>query len=168
MHDEPERSSAAGVSRTVAAQRPGGTGEYASGFAEVRGDVLPPLWLTVPARAGQLPGLRRALREWLLQAGVGEHDLTAVLVAVGEATSNSVEHAYLDAEPGLVRLIARLDEDGTLNLEVIDNGRWRQDGGHTERRGRGLPLMRATMDTVEVRPGTVDGTVVLMSLAAAR
>jgi len=143
----------------VVAQRPGMAGEVAGPQAE----PMPPLWLTVPARAGQLPGLRRALRQWLSQAGVGEDDVTAVLVAVGEATSNAVEHAYLDTEPGLVRLTARLGVGPVLILQVIDNGRWCPPT-ESDNRGRGLPLMRATMDEVDVRHPDEGGTTVLMRL----
>jgi anti-sigma regulatory factor (Ser/Thr protein kinase) len=132
-------------------------------MAGTQADPIPPLWLTVPARPGQLPGLRRALRQWLLQAGVDEHDSTSVLVAVGEATSNAVEHAYHDTEPGLVRLTAHLDPHGLLTLKVIDSGRWRTPAGHSAARGRGLALMRATMGEVEVRSDD-DGTTVLMRL----
>lgn len=147
------------------------TGEVAGGTDT---EPVPPLWLTVPARPGQLPGLRRALRQWLLQAGVDEHDSTSVLVAVGEATSNAVEHAYHDAEPGLVRLTARLGTDGVLSLQVIDDGRWRPPSGHSEHRGRGLPLMRATMEDLEVVSGgdardpEATGTTVLMRLTVSR
>lgn len=133
-------------------------------MAGTQADPIPPLWLTVPARPGQLPGLRRALRQWLLQAGVDEHDSTSVLVAVGEATSNAVEHAYHDTEPGLVRLTARLDGHGLLTLTVIDSGRWRAEAGHSAARGRGLALMRATMGEVEVQTDD-SGTTVLMHLS---
>ena len=124
---------------------------------------MPPLWLTVPARPGQLPGLRRALREWMVQAGITEQDAAAVQVAVGEATSNAVEHAYRDGETGLVRLIAHLGGDGVLTIQVIDGGRWRPPAEHTATRGRGFPLMRATMDEVDVRHRP-DGTTVGMRL----
>lgn len=128
----------------------------------MRADGAPPLWLTVPARPGQLPGLRRALREWMAQAGLGRDDATSAQVAVGEATTNAVEHAYLDAEPGLVRLVARVD-DGVLHVDVLDTGHWREDSGHNPDRGRGFELMRATMDAVDVQRGE-GGTTVSMRL----
>lgn len=145
----------------MAAAQPSGSADSQAGSWA---GPVPPLWLTVPARPGQLAGLRRALREWLAQAGVDEQDVTSVLVAVGEATSNAVEHAYVDAETGLVRLTARLGADGVLAVQVIDNGRWRPPAAPTENRGRGFPLMRATMDEVEVirQP---DGTTVQMRLS---
>lgn len=143
----------------MVARRPGLAGDIDGSSAE----PIPPLWLTVPARPGQLPGLRRALRRWLRQAGVNEHDSTSVLVAVGEATSNAVEHAYVDTDTGLVRLTVRLGADDVLSLEVIDTGRWRAASSHCQHRGRGLPLMRATMEVVEVRSDQ-DGTTVRMRL----
>jgi anti-sigma regulatory factor (Ser/Thr protein kinase) len=144
----------------AAAQRSGSADKQAGPLA----GPVPPLWLTVPARPGQLPGLRRALREWMAQAGIDEQDATSVQVAVGEATSNAVEHAYVDAETGLVRLTARLDADEVLSVQVIDNGRWRPPGEHSKDRGRGFPLMRATMDEVDVLRQP-DGTTVLMRLS---
>jgi len=99
----------------------------------------------------------------MAQAGLNEHDATSVQVAVGEATSNAVEHAYVDRETGLVRLTAELAADGLLSVQVIDNGCWRRSG-NTGGRGRGFPLMRAVMDHVAVyrRP---EGTTVRMRLA---
>lgn len=129
---------------------------------QARADGTPPLWLTVPARPGQLPGLRRALREWMEQAGLGPHDATSAQVAVGEATTNVVEHAYRGGEPGLVRLVARVDGD-VLHIDVLDTGRWREASGHNPDRGRGFELMRATMDAVDVTRGD-GGTTVTMRL----
>lgn len=131
---------------------------------------MPPLWLTVPARPGQLAGVRRALREWMVQAGIGEYDAGCVQIAAGEAASNAVEHAYHGAdEAGLLRLTARLESggaDGVLHVQVVDSGRWRPPGVHTEQRGRGLALMQSTMDTVELEHGS--GTTVTMRLALGR
>jgi anti-sigma regulatory factor (Ser/Thr protein kinase) len=155
----------------VTAQRSDSAGEYTGTWAE----PMLPLWLTVPARPGQLPGLRRALREWMALAGVSDLDATSVQIAVGEATSNAVEHAYIGAEIGLVRLTVRLGEDGVLSVQVIDDGAWRHSpharldevyavsAPNAGRRGRGFALMRATMDEVEVQPGHT-GTTIRMRL----
>jgi anti-sigma regulatory factor (Ser/Thr protein kinase) len=116
--------------------------------------------LNVPARPGQLAGLRRALREWMVQAGIDDDQASAVQQAVGEATTNAVEHAYLGADPMLVLVTARMDGGVTLTVEVSDSGRWREhDTGNA--RGRGLALMRACMDEVQVT-STEGGTTVLM------
>jgi anti-sigma regulatory factor (Ser/Thr protein kinase) len=120
----------------------------------------PPLWLNVPARPGQLAGLRRALREWMAQAGIGAEEAAAIQQAVGEATTNAVEHAYAGADPGLVLVTAEVDDGSVLTVKVTDSGRWRQPAGDTPR-GRGLSLMRACMDEVQVTSAE-DGTTVVM------
>ena len=50
--------------------------------------------------------------------------------------------------------------DGRVSLTVSDRGRWRPSRG--ENRGRGLPMMRALMDTVDVRQ-SADGTDVVLA-----
>ena len=121
----------------------------------------------MPARPGQLPGLRRALREWLALAGVGGDDAASVQIAIGEATTNAVEHAYADDETGLVRLNAQLGADGELFVQVMDGGRWRQPSAEAGQRGRGFALMRSTMDEVDVQQGSA-GTTVRMRLGLGR
>jgi hypothetical protein len=43
--------------------------------------------------------VREALREWLAELGWATHDTTALLVAVSEAVTNSVEHALRGSRP---------------------------------------------------------------------
>lgn len=136
---------------------------------EAESDIepVPALWLNVPARPGQLAGLRRALREWMAQAGLGEDDAATVQQAVDEATTNAVEHAYHGREPGLVRVMAWLGGGPSgrrqLIVQVSDTGHWRAPEKARDR-GRGLPLMHASMDDVEVASGD-GGTTVFMRRA---
>jgi anti-sigma regulatory factor (Ser/Thr protein kinase) len=113
----------------------------------------------LPARPERLAGLRRELRGWLTAVGVGPEDAGDVLLACGEAVANSVEHAYADAAGGLA-VELRLAAGWELTLRVADTGRWRQVPAPGDR-GRGLSMMRAVMDSVEVRSGE-GGTVVTM------
>jgi anti-sigma regulatory factor (Ser/Thr protein kinase) len=53
-----------------------------------------------------------------------------------------------------------------LTLRVTDTGQWRRVPAPGDR-GRGLPLMRAVMDSVLVEPGE-GGTVVTMQRRLAR
>jgi anti-sigma regulatory factor (Ser/Thr protein kinase) len=129
-------------------------------------DATPALRVAVAARPGQLAALRRALRDWLARAKIDEQDASAVQIAVGEATTNAVEHAYVDTEPGLVRLIVRLC-GGVLSVQVSDLGRWRAQATAVPNRGRGFSMMRAVMDEVHVKHRH-DGTTVLMRLVLGR
>jgi anti-sigma regulatory factor (Ser/Thr protein kinase) len=123
---------------------------------------VPPSRVAVAARPGQLFALRRVLRDWLNRAKISAEDASAVQIAVGEATANAVEHAYAGTEPGLVRLIAKLGT-GVLSVQVSDLGRWRRSDGPAANRGRGLSLMRAVMDDVQIWRRR-DGTTVCMRL----
>ena len=49
--------------------------------------------------------------------------------------------------------------DGAIVVTVSDHGRWRDP--RPSSRGRGLPLMRALMESVEVDPGAHGTTVTL-------
>jgi GAF domain-containing protein/anti-sigma regulatory factor (Ser/Thr protein kinase) len=115
------------------------------------------LSLTLRAEPGALAVMRRSLEDWLSRAGVEEAAAYDVMVAVGEAAANAVEHAYGPSEADF-RLAATIDA-GAIVVTVMDAGRWRPARG--AHRGRGLAMMRELMDDVQVESGE-DGTVVTM------
>jgi anti-sigma regulatory factor (Ser/Thr protein kinase) len=51
------------------------------------------------------------------------------------------------------------EQDGTVTVVVTDRGRWRDARG--ENRGRGLPLMEALMENVDVRRAGEGTSIVL-------
>ncbi len=71
-----------------------------------------------------------------------------VLVALGEAVANAIEHAYRGGNPGLIRLAVER-RPKLLIMSVEDFGRWRPFI-RREERGRGLELMHAFMDSVQI------------------
>jgi len=95
-----------------------------------------------------VPIMRHALARFLEQRGVSDLDAYSILLAVGEAAANAVEHAY-PGEPGLVRVRAECAHD-TLVIDVLDSGRWKPVE-HRDERGRGIKIMRALMDRIEIR-----------------
>jgi anti-sigma regulatory factor (Ser/Thr protein kinase) len=111
-----------------------------------------------PATAVSLADLRYLLRRWLRSRGAGDEETYEIVVACQEACANAVEHAYGPA-PAEIELEA-VHADGRVTLTVSDHGRWRPPRG--ENRGRGLPMMRTLMDTVDVRQ-TADGTDVVLT-----
>jgi serine phosphatase RsbU (regulator of sigma subunit)/anti-sigma regulatory factor (Ser/Thr protein kinase) len=111
-----------------------------------------------PADPTVLAKVRQVLRRWIRQFGAGREDVRAIVLACGEACANAIEHAYSPGRASF-ELEARA-EDGVVRLAVRDSGRWRPARG--EHRGRGLMIMKASMDEVEIRP-TPNGTEVLMS-----
>ena len=108
-----------------------------------------PLRLDIPAEAGRLTGVRRALTAWLSAAAVGDELAADLVSAANEACTNSIEHAYSSEDAGRVVVTARCAH-GSVRIEVTDTGAWRplpQDPGT---RGRGLAMMRALTDEVDI------------------
>jgi anti-sigma regulatory factor (Ser/Thr protein kinase) len=116
------------------------------------------LAMTFPADPTVLADVRQMLRRWIHQFGAGREDVGAVTLACGEACANAIEHAYSPGRASF-ELEARADR-GVVKVAVRDSGRWRPPRG--ENRGRGLMIMKASMDEVEIRP-SANGTEVLMS-----
>jgi GAF domain-containing protein/anti-sigma regulatory factor (Ser/Thr protein kinase) len=119
-----------------------------------------PLAVRVPAVPGQLSTVRGELRRWLTAAGATDLEAQDVLVACGEALANAVEHAYRGGEAGEIDLRVTLGPDGLLDATVRDFGRW-QPPRLAADRGRGLALMDALMDEVEIVRGRGGTQVVL-------
>jgi len=104
------------------------------------------LLCTVPALAEELLPLRRQLRRWLAARGANEREIAAMTLATQEACANAVEHAYGLADATFH--LAAVHDGPAIEIVVRDRGQWRPPRG--ENRGRGMALMRALVDDVEV------------------
>lgn len=113
--------------------------------------------LRLPAVPASLATLRQSVRRWLANAGAGDADTHEIVVACSEAASNVIEHAY-GLSGGMVELSAGR-QDGAVVIQVRDWGRWRAKRGTDG--GRGLAMIRALMDEVEIKQGD-DGTMLEM------
>ncbi|HET8601810.1 MAG TPA: SpoIIE family protein phosphatase [Segeticoccus sp.] len=119
-----------------------------------------PLHLRMPARAEAVAEMRAALEVWVRQFDPRVEDERALQLAVGELVTNAVEHAYRDRAAGEVRVDAALGADGVVQLDVADDGTWREPGGapRTPTRGRGLWLAQAMVESLDV-VHTAGGTI---------
>ena len=127
---------------------------------EMHADQMQDLDVTVPAEVNSVRALRRSLRRLCLANGLNEDQTFRVLVATGEAVSNAIEHAYLET-PGNIH-VRGWRKDGSLLIEVADEGRWRS--GQRSEGGRGLHLMRRLMDDVVVERSST-GTAIKQRIA---
>ncbi|MDQ0379467.1 SpoIIE family protein phosphatase [Amycolatopsis thermophila] len=156
--------------REVASRRPGEITEHLLGKllpAEGHNDdvavlvyVHPPgpLRLELPAKPGSLVEMRRELRRWLAETNVDDDPAADVILAVDEACTNSIEHAYPDRDDGRLKLTATADDEG-LEITITDDGSWRPPPADPGIRGRGRDLMRALMSEVDISPGETGSTV---------
>ena len=107
----------------------------------------------VPAEPTAVTDLRSHLAAWLRPLEVSPHDDHVVQLAVTELVANVVEHAYGAEHVGSVRLEVALDAGGVLQVEVGDNGRWREPDGLQVVGGRGLWMASAGVDELRIAHG---------------
>jgi PAS domain S-box-containing protein len=109
------------------------------------------------AQPESLASVRGLMRRWLRHAGSTDEEIAEVTTAAGEACTNAIEHAGAGGS-STFQMEGEL-VDGGIEVTVRDFGAWRS--GRADDHGRGLELMEALMDEVQVTPSP-EGTVVRM------
>lgn len=122
------------------------------------------LALRFPADPPEVAPMRHQLREWLQDSGFTEDEAIDLVLAVSEAVNNSVEHAYPGPARGTIEVSARIGDDGAVHVDVTDHGQWRVPPPALTTRGRGLLLMRESVDEVEI-DRSANGTTVRLTRA---
>jgi serine phosphatase RsbU (regulator of sigma subunit)/anti-sigma regulatory factor (Ser/Thr protein kinase) len=111
-----------------------------------------------PADPEELGPARAVLREWLQGIGASAGEISEIQLAANEACMNVIEHAYESEPNGTFTLEGHVD-DQTVVLIVRDDGRWSEV--RSRGRGRGLKLMEAMMDSVQLSFSS-EGTIVVL------
>jgi serine/threonine-protein kinase RsbW len=106
-----------------------------------------------------LSPLRHSFAGWLLQETGDEEQGELLVLALSEAVSNSIEHAYRSQKPAPIDIDANSDGD-LLKVVISDKGRWKASPPD-HWRGRGLDLIREIVDDVRIDTDTF-GTRVTM------
>ena len=109
---------------------------------------------------------RRAVGVFAQSRGFASSDVSDIVLAVGEACSNAVEHGHTAKGQIIVRCTF---ENDTLTVEIGDRGRGFDEKRALESsipaeflgRGRGIPIMRAVMDGVRYETTKIGTTVFL-------
>jgi serine/threonine-protein kinase RsbW len=122
------------------------------------------LALRFPAEPREVAPVRHRLREWLQAGGFTEEEAIDLVLAVSEAVNNSVEHAYPGPARGIIEVRARIGDDGAVHVDITDHGQWRVPPPALTTRGRGLLLMRESVDEVEIHR-SANGTTVRLTRA---
>jgi anti-sigma regulatory factor (Ser/Thr protein kinase) len=84
-------------------------------------------------------------------------------LAVTEACTNVVRHAYHEGELGTIDVVIRRIGDGGLELIVSDHGSGMAPSSDPGGPGLGLPMIVALADAVEIEPGPQRGSRLAMS-----
>lgn len=83
--------------------------------------------------------------------GLGEHAINDVKLAVSEAATNALVHAYRDGPPGNIRVEAII-ENGELVIAVKDDGVGMSPRPDSPGLGLGLPVIASVAKRLEVFP----------------
>lgn len=126
----------------------------------------PRLDFVYPAVPDSVPAIRSAVADAAEELHADAATLAAVKLAVTEAVTNVVRHAYGDGS-GEVR-VAVEPGNRTLVVWVVDDGRGFEDRPHEREGGYGLQLMRELSRSCDVSQGRDGGTSIRMVFPLAR
>ena len=129
-------------------------------------DLAAALDLRYPARPSQVALIRQAVGDIASEFGASEAVLLQINLAVSEAATNAILHAYRDRaenDVGDVRVVVRPSIDGLLAVHVSDEGVGLIPRTDSPGMGLGLSLMAHETECFEVRKAPAGGTEVVLS-----
>ncbi len=125
-------------------------------------DANPDLHLTLPARAENVAVVRHAFGGLGDAVPVTEQTLSDIKLAVTEACTNVVVHAYDEGDEGPLDVSATL-RPGWLTVVVRDRGRGIVPRPDSPGLGLGLPLIATLAESLELGTSPDDETEVRMT-----
>lgn len=123
--------------------------------------------LTLPARPENVSVIRHVLGAFAEALKLPDDLVEDLRLAVTEACTNVVRHAYPPDVPGPVEISIVPSEDA-VSVVVSDHGRGIGSSSDTNGPGLGLPLIAAIADGVELLPVPGGGSRVAMTFARHR
>jgi serine/threonine-protein kinase RsbW len=123
------------------------------------------LRLTLPARAENIALVRGAVEVAAAESGLPQAQVSDMGLAVTEACTNVVRHAYAYAGDGDVEVMLELTDLAT-RVVVEDHGCGIGDASRDPAGpGFGLPMIAALATELEIQPGPTSGSRLSMSFA---
>jgi serine/threonine-protein kinase RsbW len=123
--------------------------------------------LTLPARPENVSVIRHVLGAFAEALKLPDDLVEDLRLAVTEACTNVVRHAYPADVPGPVEISIVPSED-LVSVIVSDHGRGIGSSSDTNGPGLGLPLIAAIADGVDLQPVPGGGSRVAMTFARHR
>jgi anti-sigma regulatory factor (Ser/Thr protein kinase) len=118
--------------------------------------------LNLPARPENVAVVRHVLGAFAEALHLPLEVVEDMRLAVTEACTNVVRHAYDGAEPGQLEIVIRPDGE-VLEVIVTDEGRGIGPSPDTAGPGLGLPLIAALVDSLEIQQAPRAGSRLAMS-----
>ena len=123
--------------------------------------------LTLPAEPENVAVIRHVLGAFAEALRLPDDVVEDLRLAVTEACTNVVRHAYPPEQPGSVEISIR-PTDEFVSVVVSDRGRGIGTSSDTTGPGLGLPLIAAIADDVELQPVPGGGSRVAMTFTRYR
>jgi anti-sigma regulatory factor (Ser/Thr protein kinase) len=120
--------------------------------------------LTLPALPENVAVVRHVLGAFGQALGLSVELIEDLRLAITEACTNVVRHAYAGEDPGAVEISIQ-PQDELVHVTVTDRGRGIGMSADTSGPGLGLPLIAAVAHTVDLRPVPGGGSRVAMTFA---
>jgi anti-sigma regulatory factor (Ser/Thr protein kinase) len=120
--------------------------------------------LTLPARPENIPVIRHVLGAFAEALRLPPDMVEDMRLAVTEACTNVVRHAYDDDEVGAIDVVMQPSVD-RLHVIVSDRGRGMGPSPDVDGPGLGLPLIAALSDSLELQEAPMGGNRLRMSFA---
>lgn len=127
----------------------------------------PDIELALPARAENIAIVRHAFGALGEAYGLDEQTLSDLRLAVTEACTNVVVHAYPEGQEGPLEVWASIDDD-LLTVVVRDRGKGIAPRPDSPGLGLGLPLIASLADTVQLGRDDSGHTEVRMGFSLGR
>lgn len=121
-----------------------------------------------PAQPTHLAEIRRDVADAATGCGADESALLRIGLAVSEAATNAIRHAYRDRTPaGDVHVLVNHFDD-FLDVSICDDGTGIVPGSVSPGMGLGLSLMAHEATSFEIRTSPEDGTEVVLRFRIGR
>jgi PAS domain S-box-containing protein len=134
------------------------------GSVRLTRQVAPPRWhREVEAEPAVVGELRRGVAEFARAHGAAQDALDNMTLAVSEAVTNAIIHAFVDRARGRISITAEAVE-GSILVRVVDDGRGMTPHPDSPGLGLGLTMMASMASRCDIRegPGGVGTEVLLM------
>jgi anti-sigma regulatory factor (Ser/Thr protein kinase) len=155
----------------IAAEQPDRAGRQAfeaprAALDPVEGSALDLQW-RVPAEALQVASMRHAVLSFADECGVTEAAKSDIALAVSEACTNVVMHAYVDAAAPGSLIVEVSYPNGAFVVAVRDEGRGMLARPDSPGLGLGLSIIGRLSQRLEIADNRASGTEVRMTFATA-